>query len=295
MDIAIVIPVRNREAIVGRTLDSVASQTYRPLSVILVDNGSVDGSRRVMEQWAQKVNAKDFKVTIVDEPAPGAANARNAGLAAVNADWTMFFDSDDVMLPEHVERAMKCAEKHPNAQLIGWDVDMALRNGSAKRGQFFSSDMHYNNIIHGGFATLRYMAKTDLFRKAGGWNAAIRVWDDIELGARLLSLRPAPVMFKVNGKPTVHTFFTEDSITGKSWSGKADALCEDIDSLERLLPKNLRWIANLKRGQLARVCLKEGRPDAAKRALGHISGSKWHRAVCRLAAYLPTDFLRPMF
>jgi len=294
MEISIVIPVRNRAELVERTLKSVERQSYRPLSVILVDNGSTDGTRQTLERWAEAVQKPDFKVKVIDEPEPGASSARNAGLKVVDTDWTMFFDSDDVMFPEHVERAMKCAAKHPKAGIIGWDVKGGLASGGTRICPFFSSDMLYNNIMHGGFATQRYMARTDIFRRAGGWNAQALVWNDIELGTRLLTLDPVPVIFKVNGRPQVETFFISDSITGTSWSGKAEDRLNSIGLIEALLPRNMKWIASLKRGQLARVCRKEGRRDMAEKALGQISGSMWQRAVCRLAAYVPTDILRPL-
>lgn len=294
MEITIVIPVRNRAAIVERALCSVEAQTYRPLKVILVDNGSTDGTPAVLERWRQSTaSAPDFVVSVINEPAPGAAVARNAGLAAVDTEWTMFFDSDDIMLPDHVDRAMKCARKHPDAGIIGWDVKVQLPSGREKGCPFFSSDMLYGNIIHGGMATLRYMARTEIFRRAGGWNEAIEVWDDIELGTRLLLLDPVPRIYKVNGSPRVLTYFTVDSLTGPLWSDKAEGRSRDIDVIEGLLPRKYRWIASMKRAQLARVMRKEGRKDLADRVMRGISGTWWQRRVCRLGAWLPSDALRP--
>lgn len=295
MELTIVIPVKNRARIVERTLESVEKQTYRPLSVVLVDNGSTDGTREVLEGWALKVRASDFNVRILDCSAPGAASARNAGLEKVDTDWTMFFDSDDEMMPGHVARAMACAQRHPEAGVIGWDVDMELASGKTKRGCFFSSDMLYCNILHGGFATQRYMARTEIFRRAGGWNPDVLSWNDIELGNRILALSPAPLIFKVNGRPTVKTHFTQESITGKPWGEKAESLCAYIDIMEVSLPKGQKWIAGLKRGQLARVCRKQGYAESARLAISKISGPLMCRALCRLAAYLPTDLIRPLF
>ena len=59
--ITIVIPVFNREQVVGKTLASVEAQTLRPLSVVLVDNASTDGSRRVLEEWAMRPHGIDVK------------------------------------------------------------------------------------------------------------------------------------------------------------------------------------------------------------------------------------------
>ena len=102
--ISLVIPVRNRASIVGRTLDSVAAQTRLPDQIVLVDNGSTDGTLEVLRRWA---NGRS-NVQVVTEPRPGAAEARNCGLRAVTEEYVMFFDSDDTMPPRHVEEI--CSE-----------------------------------------------------------------------------------------------------------------------------------------------------------------------------------------
>lgn len=293
MDITVVIPVRNRAGIVERTLRSIEAQTYRPLKVILVDNGSTDDTRQVLEKWANAARREDFCVTVIGEPEAGAARARNAGLKAVDTEWTLFFDSDDEMLPTHIERAAQCLRKNPKADIIGWDIMLMLPDGRKKRCPFFSSDMLYNNVLHGGFATHRYAARTEIFRRAGCWNDSLGVWDDIELGTRLLTMKPQPVIFKVNGSPTVLIHFTADSLTGTMWSDKADAMCRVIDIIEERLPRQMRWIADLKRAQISRVSRKEGRKDIAARVLALISAPWYQRPIIRLGAYLPSDLLRP--
>ncbi|MDE5631667.1 MAG: glycosyltransferase, partial [Muribaculaceae bacterium] len=60
--LSIVIPVYNRGAVVGRTLQSIAAQTYRPLKVILVDNASADDTAAVLRAWQAEVSAPDFEV-----------------------------------------------------------------------------------------------------------------------------------------------------------------------------------------------------------------------------------------
>ena len=78
--LTIVIPVYNRQDIVNRTLISVASQTARPLNVILVDNNSTDNTLATLSQWKSLVESDDFQITILTETQTGAAAARNCGL-----------------------------------------------------------------------------------------------------------------------------------------------------------------------------------------------------------------------
>lgn len=89
--ISIIIPVFNRAGIVGRTLDSIAAQTLRPLNIILVDNNSSDNTLEVLTQWGKDNSTDDFKITILQEKKPGAAAARNCGLKIVKTPYVMFF------------------------------------------------------------------------------------------------------------------------------------------------------------------------------------------------------------
>ena len=73
--ISIIIPVFNRAGIVGRTLDSIAAQTLRPLNIILVDNNSSDNTLEVLTQWGKDNSTDDFKITILQEKKPGASIA----------------------------------------------------------------------------------------------------------------------------------------------------------------------------------------------------------------------------
>ncbi|MDE6497414.1 MAG: glycosyltransferase family 2 protein [Muribaculaceae bacterium] len=252
--VTIVIPVRDRARIVRRTLDSVASQTLRPLSVVLVDNSSSDGTLGVLQSWAREVSAPDFSITVVEESHPGAAAARNRGLQEVTTEWTMFFDSDDSMEPEHCMRAMKYAH---DADIVGWDVRYHDLAGRESVKPFYDRDLQYHSLMHGSMATQRYMARTALFEAAGKWNICMRGWDDIELGSRILSLNPR--VRCVDGEPNVDIWATEESITGRLYSDRLDQYLEALRAIE----KNIggfsgKIYTDVKRAILAADCRREG-------------------------------------
>lgn len=255
--ITIVIPVHNRAGIVGRTLKSVREQTLRPLRVILVDNGSTDDTRDVLEQWRCETE-RDLDVSIITETAPGAAAARNAGLARVETEWTMFFDSDDTMAPEHCQRALCAAD---GADVVGWDVAYTVR-GHDTILPFYVADTQFHNLFHGSMSTQRYMARTELFRNAGGWNASVRYWDDIELGARLLLRNPR--IRKIKGKPTVTMFHSDESITGTSYSSRTERAAHALECIAGTLgPERRRWV-DVKHIIFAADCTREDSQEGGK-------------------------------
>ena len=99
----VIIPVYNRATVVQRTLETVLSQTYRPLQLVLVDNCSTDRSLQVLQQFKQCHEADDFLIDIVQEPHHTAGAARNRGFGQARGEWVMFFDSDDEMAAYLVE------------------------------------------------------------------------------------------------------------------------------------------------------------------------------------------------
>lgn len=261
--VAIVIPAHNRAALLPRTLASVQAQTRRPDRVVLVDNNSTDDTYRIMRAWADERQAEGWTVDVLSEAKPGAAAARNAGLAAVQEEWTMFFDSDDEMAPNHLGLAVKCASEMPKAEIIGWDVWLERPGKKAARKPFERFDMLFHCIMHGCMATQRYMSRTDLIRKAGGWDESAMVWNDIELGVRLLTHKKDLMAYKLTNRPTVTVHFTEESITGTSFSARGAEREHSIDLIEAALPAESKWMARLKRAILAGCYAREGRRDMA--------------------------------
>ena len=125
----IVVPVLNREATLQRTLDSISSQTARPLSVIIVDNGSTDNSRDIASRWMSRHKATDFDITLLDMPEKGVSKARNLGLREAVTPYIMFFDSDDTMSPHHVEDIMTEFAADPTLDIVGRDVRLHKLTG----------------------------------------------------------------------------------------------------------------------------------------------------------------------
>ena len=98
--LTIIIPVRNREQYVERTLDSIAASTCPFMELLIVDNGSVDRSVEICQQWARA--HQDVPVRFLTETRPGAAVARNCGLRAARSEFVYFFDSDDIFSNDFV-------------------------------------------------------------------------------------------------------------------------------------------------------------------------------------------------
>ncbi len=112
--ISIIVPVYNVEPYLSKCVESLCGQTYGNLEIILVDDGSVDDSGRIMEQYSQQ----DARVkAIFQSRNMGVSVARNRGLEEATGDWIAFCDSDDWYLPEAMEKLLNCAHRE-NADYI---------------------------------------------------------------------------------------------------------------------------------------------------------------------------------
>ena len=264
--LTIVIPVHNRAGIVGRTLASIAHQEGMELvDIILVDNNSTDHTPAELKKWV--ADNPGISAAILSEPLQGACAARNRGLRAVSTPWTMFFDSDDEMLPGLLADLLREITAAPEADIIGWDITIGLQDGRTKTGRYAIDNPLWNHLMHGSLSTQRYACRTDLFRSVGGWDNDVTCWNDYELGVRLLMTNPR--MRKLNGGPRVLTHFTPGSITGFNHISNASGREYSLDRCEASLIANNKkeaaiWI-DARRIILAAQYKIEGDGKLAKR------------------------------
>ena len=98
--ISVIIPVYNTEKYLEQCLDSVAAQTYSNLEIILVDDGSTDGSGKICDLFA----ARDERVKVIHKENGGVSEARNAGIGISTGRYISFIDSDDFMYPDLIRK-----------------------------------------------------------------------------------------------------------------------------------------------------------------------------------------------
>ena len=113
--ISVVVPAWRAEKTLAATLDSILSQTWRELEVLVVDDASPDGTLALAQSYA----AKEPRVRVIAQPQNGGVSkARNRGVREARGEWIAFLDSDDLWMPEKLERQMALAAQHPEAGLF---------------------------------------------------------------------------------------------------------------------------------------------------------------------------------
>jgi glycosyltransferase involved in cell wall biosynthesis len=172
--VTVIIPAFNAEATIDETLRSVRGQTHKNLEIIVVDDGSHDGTRAI----AQRHASADPRVLVVAQANAGVAAARNLGWKLATADLLSFVDADDLWAPDKTERQVAALRAMPEAGLAySWSVmiDADSRiilkwEGARWEGDALDSLMRENFIGNGSAALVTRRALED----AGGFDSAMR-------------------------------------------------------------------------------------------------------------------------
>lgn len=122
--ISIIVPVYNCEAMVGKCIESICTQTYKNFELILINDGSTDASGNICEEYSQK----DARIKVIHKENGGQGTARNMGLDIADGDYIAFVDADDTVTPDMLEVSLKYISKS-NADLciFSFILDDGLR------------------------------------------------------------------------------------------------------------------------------------------------------------------------
>src|SRR5437762_7674264 len=123
--VSVILPVYNRESTIARAIESVLAQTYRHFELIVVDDGSTDGTARVVESF-------DSRIRVVAQPHAGAYAARNRGLRSAHGELIAFADSDDAWLPDRLESQLPLMAR-PEVGLVFADANHVIPCGTGSQ------------------------------------------------------------------------------------------------------------------------------------------------------------------
>ena len=120
--ISVLVPAYNAEAFLEQCLESIVAQTYRYLEIIVVDDGSTDGTATISDRWAER----DDRIRVIHQPNGGHSAARNTALDAMTGELVIMVDSDDVLHPQFTATLLELMQKH--------DADIAVGGYTAFYG-----------------------------------------------------------------------------------------------------------------------------------------------------------------
>lgn len=223
--VSVVVPVYNVERYVGQCLESILSQSYTNLEIIIVNDGSKDSSADICKRYA----ALDDRILLINKENGGLSSARNAALDKVHGKYLMYVDSDDYIKPEMIKNMVDVAEKE-NVDLVKCNFCRCTQDGTEDNCdddtgtiKLFSAEEAVENFLTAPYSSHKY------FR--------ITVWDSLYLFDTVKNLRfPEGKLYEdgyytpvvlLNCKKTAHidtSFYVyrqnESSIIGNGFTKK---------------------------------------------------------------------------
>jgi glycosyltransferase involved in cell wall biosynthesis len=109
--VSVIMPTYNRAHMIGRAIESVLKQTFKDWELIIVNDGSTDNTKEVVERF------KDKRIVYLERENGGPAAARNLGLRHARGEYVAYCDSDDTLFPYHLETLVKCLDRNPEVGL----------------------------------------------------------------------------------------------------------------------------------------------------------------------------------
>lgn len=268
LTISVIVPVFNRENLIIRTLDSILNQTKLPYELIIVDNNSTDSTVEKVEHWIEKNSGKGIRIRLLSEPKRGAYAARQKGLIEAKGNYVIFFDSDDTMRPDLIKKAEEVVSQFPTADIVCWKCKLNKLDGKTRVPPFYVGNALESHLIHSLLCTIGYMSRKDFLVKAGGWSKSLPVWDDLELGLRLLLKNPE---LRPINEVLCDIYSQEESITGTDFSSRQGEWENTLREMERenelsnhSQKKRVKKIIDYRRAILAANYYREGNKKGAR-------------------------------
>ncbi len=194
--VSVIIPTYNRAGHILHALDSVFAQTYKNYEIIIVDDGSNDETETVLKSYRNRLK-------YVYQTNAGPAAARNHGVKLAHGDWIAFLDSDDMWLPEKLEKQLgECLRLNADFgfhdltfknyitgnHVESWNIHISESSGLPILETGLIPDL-YSRLLFTGhlFLTTTFIAKREVFFSVRGFKEELRTSEDIEF---FLNLAP---------------------------------------------------------------------------------------------------------
>ncbi len=186
--ISIIIPTFNSSKQLKATLNSVLSQTYTNWECILVDDGSIDLTETISENYREKDNRFQLYKRPEDLP-KGPSSARNYGVTKAKGDYLIFLDADDLLATTCLENRVAQFQQHPECDFLVFQMERFLDapDFSKKEIDIIGNPNEILRLfinLHCVWQTTAPIYKKDFFLKTNGFNQSMNVFEDYELAIK---------------------------------------------------------------------------------------------------------------
>jgi glycosyltransferase involved in cell wall biosynthesis len=218
--VSVIMAAYNAERTIGRTIESIVTQTFQNFEFIIVDDGSTDKTKKIIKEYA----AKDKRLKLISQTNSGAGNALNKAMKNCSNEWVVRIDNDDIFLPYALEKQIAFINANPDVKIagcLGYHINMkeeiiGFIQGHPKTREEFKRFLKENilfNFLHPGTFMHR-----DTVLALGGYRQQFFPSDDLDLlnrvadQANLILVNQEPlVLYRVHGD----SFLTRNYLKGR--------------------------------------------------------------------------------
>ncbi len=226
MKISVIIPTYNRRHTLERAIDSVLSQTFKPFEIIIVDDGSEDGTRN----WVQEAYPS---IKYIYQPNNGVSSARNKGIRSSRGSWIALLDSDDEWMPEKLEDQFIFINENPGS-LFCHTNEIWIRNGvrvnQMKKHKKYGGDIFKYCLDMCRISPSSSLIKKEVFEDVGLFDESLTVCEDYDLWLRITAN---------------YTILFLDRPLIKKYGGHADQLSRVPEGIEQYRIQSLEKILSM--------------------------------------------------
>ena len=227
MDISVIIPTYNRRNTLPRAVESVLNQTYKPIEIIVVDDGSTDGAKEMCSEMYPLVR-------YIYQANSGVSSARNTGIKSASGDWIALLDSDDEWLPDKLDRQVKLLQD--NAEIRFCHTNEIWIRNNVRINQKKKHQKYGGNIFNKCLDICRISPSSSLFhtsviKDVGLFDESLDVCEDYDLWLRITA--KYPVLFL--DQPLI-----------KKFGGHTDQLSRVLGGIEQYRIRSLEKILTSK-------------------------------------------------
>lgn len=220
--ISCVVPVFNGECFLDETLQSILAQTYRPIELIVADDGSTDGTLAILSGYGDRIR-------VVTQETAGPAAARNLGLRAARGEFVAFLDADDLWSPEKLARQMECFVARPELQACVTHVQMMWSEGMREEAEQYQGHPRTGSVP--GYATTTLLARRSVFDLVGELDPTLWFSDAVDW---FLRARELGVVLEVVPEVLVFHRMHENNHTRRRSAASRDEFARTVKaSLDR--------------------------------------------------------------
>jgi glycosyltransferase involved in cell wall biosynthesis len=189
--VSVIIPTYNRADLLPRTIKSSLNQTFKDFELIIVDDGSTDNTKEVVEKFKKKDNRVKY---IWQENSGGPASPKNKGIKASKGEYIAFLDDDDEWFPEKIEKQLEIFEnsKVKNIGIVACNaLDLFEDSKTTKEYKIKETkeEKYLPMILNGCFihSSSSVVVKKNTFKKVGYFDKRLKTADDWDMWIRIIS------------------------------------------------------------------------------------------------------------